>query len=153
MFELLVVLSIIMVFIGFFAERIQSYQKVAELYSVQEIANELTSAIRLANLDRLASGKNPDKKWENSLNPLNLLHLPPGIDGGVWRGDGTPGCWYYDAFDHQVIYVYKYHGFFDNLLNRKKIVRFLIASHYNASGNDDLFIKLKPLPSEHLSGM
>ena len=149
--ELLVVSCLVLIFVSVMVERIHDYQKIAESYSVQEMKQELTAALRIATLDKLAAGKVSDSAWFGTLNPLKLLKLPAAIDGGTWDGDGQPGCWYYYPVKHEVVYVFHYNNFMDRLLDNKKIVRFRVIGNYNAFAGKGLFVKLISLPVETLS--
>ncbi|MDE3020475.1 MAG: type II secretion system protein [Pseudomonadota bacterium] len=153
--ELIVALCLILIFAGVLAERIQAYQKLAESYNIKETASELTAALRIATLNRLAAGKKVDSTWFSAVNPLSLIDLPSGIDGGLWNGDGRTGRWYYYPSRQELLYVFHYNNFLDRLLDHKKIVRFRIIGAYNAHAAlgraNSPFVRLIPLPAETLS--
>ena len=137
LFELVVVITIIVVLMGFFFNRALFYQEQAEKTAMVEVAGALQSALTLQYGQLLTRGKSSDLAALVQDNPMNWLQKLPRNYAGEFY-DPTPlavdtGNWVFDLKTRELVYVVRNADHFKPGSDGKKWVRFHIAVNYEAS--------------------
>jgi prepilin-type N-terminal cleavage/methylation domain-containing protein len=135
--ELIVVISIVVVLMGLFFNRVLFYQEQAEKTAMAGVAGALQSALTMQYGQILTRGKSSDVAALAQDNPMNWLQKIPRNYAGEFY-DPTPlavesGNWVFDLKSRELVYVVRNANYFKPGKDGKKWIRFHIAVNYSAS--------------------
>jgi prepilin-type N-terminal cleavage/methylation domain-containing protein len=135
--ELIVVICIIVMLMGFFFNRVLFYQEQAEKTAMEGVAGALQSALTMQYGQTLTRGKSSDVAALAQDNPMNWLQKIPRNYVGEFY-DPTPlavdsGNWVFDLKSRELVYVVRNANYFKPGRDGKKWIRFHIAVNYSAS--------------------
>ncbi len=135
--ELIVVISIIVVLMGLFFNRMLFYQEQAEKVAMEQMAGTLQSALTLQYAQLLTRGKSSDVPALVLDNPMNWLQKKPHNYAGEFY-DPTPltvesGNWVFDLKSRELVYVVRNANYFRPGNDGKKWIRFHVAANYAPS--------------------
>lgn len=135
--ELIVVITIIVVLMGVFFNRVLFYQEQAEKTAMEQVAGAIQSALTMEYGQILTRGKPSDVAALAQDNPMKWLQkLPRNYSGEFY--DPTPlavasGNWMFDLKTRDLIYVVRNGNNFKPGRDGKKWIRFHVAVNYQAS--------------------
>jgi prepilin-type N-terminal cleavage/methylation domain-containing protein len=135
--ELVVVITIIVVLMGLFFNRILFYQEQAEKTAMEGVATTIQSALTMQYGQVLTRGKSSDVATLAQDNPMNWLQKRPRNYAGEFY-DPTPlvvesGNWVFDLKSRDLVYVVRTGNYFKPGKDGKKWIRFHVAVDYTAS--------------------
>ncbi len=135
--ELVVVITIIVVLMGMFLNRVLFYQEQAEKTAMEEVAGAIQSALTMQYGQILTRGKPSDVAALAQDNPMNWLQKKPRNYSGEFY-DPTPlsvasGNWMFDLKSRDLIYVMRNANYFKPGRDGKKWIRFHVAVNYEKS--------------------
>lgn len=132
--ELIVVITLIVVMMGFFLNRMTYYQEQAEKAAMEQVAGAIQSALTMQYGQIMTRGKLPDVPALAQDNPMNWLQKKPVNYSGEFY-DPTPlavaaGNWVFDLKSRDLIYVLHSADYFKPGADGKKWIRFhVVVSH------------------------
>jgi prepilin-type N-terminal cleavage/methylation domain-containing protein len=135
--ELVVVITIIVVLMGFFINRALFYQEQAEKTAMEQVAGAIQSALTMQYGQILTRGQSSDVAALALDNPMNWLQKKPRNYSGEFY-DPTPlavvsGNWMFDLKSRDLIYVVRNASYFKPGKDGKKWIRYHVAVNYQAS--------------------
>jgi prepilin-type N-terminal cleavage/methylation domain-containing protein len=135
--ELIVVITIIVVLMGVFFNRVLFYQEQAEKTAMEQVAGVIQSALTMQYGQILTRGKPSDVAALAQDNPMKWLQKWPRNYSGEFY-DPTPlavasGNWMFDLKTRDLIYVVRNGNNFKPARDGKKWIRFHVAVNYQAS--------------------
>jgi prepilin-type N-terminal cleavage/methylation domain-containing protein len=137
LFELIVVITIIVVLMGVFFNRVLFYQEQAEKTAMEQVEGAIQSALTMQFGQILTRGKPSDMAALAQDNPMNWLQKWPRNYSGEFY-DPTPlavasGNWMFDLKTRELIYVVSSADHFKPGRDGRKWIRFHVAVNYEAS--------------------
>ncbi|WP_435627496.1 type II secretion system protein [Candidatus Ferrigenium straubiae] len=135
--ELIVVITIVAVLMGLFADRMLFYQEQAEKIAMEGVAASIQSALVMQYGQILTRGKPSDVAALAQDNPMNWLQKkPPNYAGEFY--DTTPlsvesGNWVFDLRTRDLIYVVRNASYFRPGKDGRKWIRFHVVTSYETS--------------------
>ncbi len=135
LFELVVVVLLVGIFMIFAIDRMLRLQIEAERVSVQQVIASLKSAVNLQAAEMVVSkGINAIKTLENT-NPMNYLQELPnnylGAKNDRQAGDYLLASWYYDPLLSILVYKVKNINYFVSSLSGTPRIRLKVEAIYN----------------------
>jgi prepilin-type N-terminal cleavage/methylation domain-containing protein len=135
--ELIVVITIIVLLMGFFLDRALYYMEQAEKTAMEEVAGSIQSALTMQYGQALTRGKSSDIAALAQDNPMNWLQERPRNYGGEFF-DPAPqavesGNWMFDLKSRDLVYVIRNANYFKPGKDGKKWIRFHVAVDHEAS--------------------
>ena len=147
LFELLVVITIIGVLAAFALERLWAMQQVAEEVMAEQVVGALKNGIRIRSAELISANRWDEFRSLPQRNPFDWQEEVPNNYGGVLKGEGIAGFWYFDVERRSVVYFVKRADGF-RASDGTKVLRFVVVG---VDGNgqerkDDSFswLKLRP---------
>ncbi len=135
--ELIVVITIVVVMMGSFIDRMLFYQEQAEKTAMEGVANAIQSALVMQYGQILTRGKPSDVASLAQDNPMSWLQKrPPNYAGEFY--DPTPlsveaGSWVFDLRTRDLIYVVHNANYFRPGKDGRKWIRFHVVTSYETS--------------------
>lgn len=133
--ELVVVISIIGIFAVLLTERLQRYAEFAEKTSMEYTANIINSALLFEFATLVIRGRRDEIPDLLTTNPIKWLAQKPGNYLGEFRdpslNEDQRGNWYYDAANHELVYLVRRGDEFQPDSAGKKRVRYRIKFLYD----------------------
>ncbi len=135
--ELIVVITLIVVLMGFFFKSALFYQEQAEKTAMENVVGVLQSELTMQYGQLLTRGKPSDVPALAQDNPMNWLQkLPQNYSGEFY--DPTPlavapGHWMFDLKTRELVYVLSIATHFKPGRDGKEWIRFHISQTYEAS--------------------
>ncbi len=142
LFELIVVVLLVGVFMSFAIDRMLRIQVDAERVSVQQTIAALKGAVNLQVADIIVKqGLNSVTALENT-NPINYLQEPPynylGLKSDQEVAYYPLASWYYDPQQKMLVYKVKNTGYFSNSLPGMSRIRLkVVAIYQNGSSQQE----------------
>jgi general secretion pathway protein G len=137
LFELIIVISIVAVLMGFLLNRVSYYQEQAEKTAMEGVLNTLESALVLQYGQILTRGKDSDVAALVQDNPMNWLQKKPRNYAGEFfeplASSAPAGHWLFDLKSRELLYLPRNH---DNLKpdkSGKPWIRFHVVSQAESS--------------------
>jgi len=135
--ELVVVITVIVVLMGFFFNRVLFYQEQAEKTAMEQVARTIQSAVTMQYAQILTRGNSSDVAALAQDNPVNWLQKKPRNYSGEFY-DPTPlavesGNWVFDLKSRDLVYVVRNANYFKPGKDGKKWIRFHVAVNYEVS--------------------
>lgn len=144
LFELVVVVLLVGVFMSFAIDRMLRIQIDAERVSVQQTIAALKSAVHLQTAEMVVKkGLNSIKTLENT-NPMNYLQELPynylGIKNDSMANHYQAASWYYDPKQNILVYTVRNTNYFVTSLSGTPRIRLKIEALYqgSVSGKDKI---------------
>lgn len=146
--ELIAVITIVVVMMALFLDRMVYYQERAEKTAMEGVAASIQSALILQFGSMLTQGRSAEVSALVHGNPVNWLQKPPRNYAGEYY-DPTPlsvrsGSWMFDLRTRQLIYVPNSTYYFQPGRDGLKWVRFHVVVGYEAA---------RPSPTAEPSGL
>jgi prepilin-type N-terminal cleavage/methylation domain-containing protein len=137
LFELIIVITIIVVLMGLFLNRALFYMEQAEKTAMEEVAGSIQIALTMQYGQILTRGKSSDPAALAQDNPMNWMQKRPRNYAGEFY-DPTPlsvesGNWVFDLKSRNLVYVVRNANYFKPGKDGKKWIRFHVAVNYEAS--------------------
>lgn len=137
LFELIVVVTIIVVLMGVLYNRVQFYQEQAEKTAMEQVAGVIQSALTMQYGEILTRGKPSDVAALAQDNPMKWLQKWPRNYSGEFY-DPTPkavasGNWMFDLRSRDLIYVVRIGNNFKPGRDGKNWIRFHVVVNHEAS--------------------
>lgn len=135
--ELIVVITIVVVMMGLFIDRMLFYQEQAEKAAMEGVASAIQSALVMQYGQMLTRGKPSDVGALAQDNPMSWLQKkPPNYAGEFY--DPTPlsvesGSWVFDLRTRDLIYVVRNANYFRPGKDGRKWIRFHVTVQQEAS--------------------
>lgn len=129
--ELIIVITLIVVLMGLFLNRVLFYQEQAEKVAMEQVAGAIQSALTMQYSQIMTRGKASDIEALAHDNPLSWLQKnPPNYAGEFY--DPTPlsvesGSWVFDLKSRDLIYVMRNDSYFKPGKDGKKWIRFHVV--------------------------
>ena len=135
--ELIIVITIIVILMGIFFNRVLFYQEQAEKTAMVGVAGAIQSALTMQYGQILTRGKPSDVEALTQDNPMSWLQKKPRNYAGEFY-DPTPlavesGNWVFDLKSRDLVYVVRTANYFKPGRDGKKWIRFHIAVDHAAS--------------------
>jgi prepilin-type N-terminal cleavage/methylation domain-containing protein len=135
--ELIVVITIIVILMGFFMNRFMYYQEQAEKTAMEQVVAAIQSSLTIQYGKILLHGKPSDVTALAQDNPINLLQKAPHNYAGEFY-DPTPQAvapdnWMFDLKTRDLIYVLGESNYFSPGKDGRKWIRFHVVLSYTAS--------------------
>ncbi len=135
--ELIVVITIIVILMGFFMNRMMFYQEQAEKTAMEQVTGVIQSALVMQYGQIMTRGKLSDVAALAQDNPMNLLQKKPRNYSGEFY-DPTPqtvvpGNWMFDLKSRDLIYVVGDSNYFKPGKDGRKWIRFHVVLSYTTS--------------------
>jgi len=135
--ELIVVITIVVVMMGLFLNRMMFYVEQAEKTAMEEVAGTIQSALTMQYGQILTRGKPSDVPALAQDNPMNWLQKKPRNYAGEFY-DPTPlavdsGNWVFDLKSRELVYVVRNTNYFKPGKDGKKWIRFHVAINHEVS--------------------
>jgi type II secretory pathway pseudopilin PulG len=108
--EVVIVLIIFSVLLGTILESIYYYQGKAEQAAVQRLVVNMRTALNGRRYEAMVAGRKLDYQALARENPMTWLQsLPENYCGEISNSTKealAPGCWYFDALEHKLVYMF-----------------------------------------------
>jgi prepilin-type N-terminal cleavage/methylation domain-containing protein len=135
--ELIIVITIIVVMMGLFMNRMMFYREQAEKTAMEQVVGVIQSALTMQYGEILTRGKPSDVAALAQDNPVNLLQKSPRNYAGEFY-DPTPqavapGNWMFDLKTRDLIYVVGDSHYFKPGQDGRKWIRFHVVMSYTTS--------------------
>lgn len=137
LFELVMVITIIVILMALFMNRALFYQEQAEKAAMEGVAGAIQSALILQYGQLQTRGKPSDVAALAKDNPMNWLQKKPINYAGEFY-DPTPlsvehGNWVFDLKTRDLVYLLRNDGHFKPGRDGKSWIRFHVAAHFEPS--------------------
>jgi prepilin-type N-terminal cleavage/methylation domain-containing protein len=142
--ELILVIGIISVLIGFMADKALRNFELAEKAAMETQAMAIKSALNLQMAALITAGREREIERLIRQNPFEWLKEPPwnylGALAGAPQGDDKAGNWYHDTGTHETVYLVRRADHFDATATGGRLVRYRVTAIYddNAQGAKSL---------------
>jgi len=136
LFELIVVITIIVILTGLFLLRVPLYQEQAEKAAMQQVEGAIQSALVLRYGALMTRGGAAEKEMSilATDNPMTWLQkLPPNYKGEYYDPSPrsiAPGNWMFDLKSRNLIYVVDHGNYFEPGKEGNKWIRFHVHLGY-----------------------
>lgn len=134
--ELIVVVTLIGVLAALLLDRLRLYQEHAEKAAVEQTIGALRSALNLQVASMLLNGEEAKINSLGKRNPVTLLTDPPAGYAGEFRAREVQvarGSWYYDATEHELVYVPNLDTHLTIQGGGRKALRFRVVVEYETT--------------------
>jgi prepilin-type N-terminal cleavage/methylation domain-containing protein len=135
--ELIIVITIIVVLMGFFMNRMMFYREQAEKTAMEQVVGVIQSALVMQYGQIMTRGKPSDVAALAQDNPVNLLQKKPRNYSGEFYDptpqEVAPGNWMFDLKSRDFIYVGGDSNHFKPGQDGRKWIRFHVVLSYTTS--------------------
>jgi prepilin-type N-terminal cleavage/methylation domain-containing protein len=139
LFEIVLVVLLIGVFMSIAIDRMLQLQFVAERASVQQLLGTLESVVNLQAADLVVHKGLSSMRTLENCNPMLYLQEPPqnylGLKDDRDAGQLKKGTWYFDPNENILVYIVENTGYFETNLSGTPRIRFQVSLIYR--GNID----------------
>lgn len=135
LFELVVVIILIGIFMVFAIDNLMRLQVDAERVSVQHVVGSLNSAINLEAAERVVKQGVSSLQGLENTNPINYLSEPPfsyaGLYSDIAAASAANASWYFDPDAKILVYKVRNQKYFKSELDGTPRIRFKVTLVYS----------------------